>query len=145
VVANSIDAQSGTFIENIGTYNPVVKPTHLEIDADRALHWLLHGARPTETTAYLLSKIGVLDRFFEQRPNCKKDYSFLDKTTAATSKKSAVDEAPKAEKAKKEKADEEAPAEAASRAEAASELSEQSDQSQEPQEAASAEEPKQEG
>jgi len=55
------------------------------------MHWLLNGAQPTETAAYLLNKQGVLPRYLEQRPEKKKDYKFLDKRTAAISKPSAVD------------------------------------------------------
>jgi small subunit ribosomal protein S16 len=102
VVANSTCARNGAFIENIGTYNPVVKPTHIEVNDERALHWLLQGAKPTETTAYLLNKVGVLERFFEQRPGARKNYAFLDKTTSMTLKKSAVDASFEATKTRKE-------------------------------------------
>lgn len=91
VVTPSTAARNGRFVETLGTYDPVRKPAHVEIDEERALHWLLNGAKPTETTAYLLNRIGVLDRFFEQRPGAKKEYSFLDKRTAAMSVKSAIE------------------------------------------------------
>lgn len=55
------------------------------------MHWLLNGAQPTETAAYLLNKLGVLPRYLDQRPEKKKDFKYLDKTTAAISKPSAVD------------------------------------------------------
>ena len=104
VVANSTAARGGAFIETIGTYNPVAKPKHLAIDGDRALHWLLLGARPTETMAYLLNKTGVLEQYFAQRTNAKKDYGFLDKRTAATSVRSVVDKPAGEPKAKAEPA-----------------------------------------
>jgi small subunit ribosomal protein S16 len=84
VVAKSTAARDGAFIEIIGTYNPLTNPKQIAIDGDKALDWLMKGAQPTETVAYLLKKEGVLDRFFENRPNAKKDYGFLDKTTSAT-------------------------------------------------------------
>ncbi|HJP82764.1 MAG TPA: 30S ribosomal protein S16 [Fimbriimonadaceae bacterium] len=95
VVAKSTAGRNGAFVETIGQYDPVVKPTLINIDKERALHWLLSGAQPTETTAILLNKIGVLEEFFKQRPASKKDYKFLDKRTAAMSVKSAI-EAPAA-------------------------------------------------
>ena len=95
VVAKSTAGRNGAFVETIGQYDPVVKPTLINIDKERALHWLLNGAQPTETTAILLNKIGVLEEFFKQRPASKKDYKFLDKRTAAMSVKSAI-EAPAA-------------------------------------------------
>lgn len=95
VVAKSTAGRNGAFVETIGQYDPVVKPTLININKERALFWLLQGAQPTETTAILLNKIGVLDEFFAQRPASKKDYKFLDKRTAVMSVKSAI-EAPAA-------------------------------------------------
>ncbi len=96
VVAESNTGRNGAFVETIGKYDPTKQPTVMEIDEERAMHWLLSGAQPTETVAYLLNKNGVLPRFLEQRPNQKKAYAFLDKRTAATSVASAVDAAPAA-------------------------------------------------
>jgi small subunit ribosomal protein S16 len=95
VVAKSTAGRNGAFVETIGQYDPVVKPTLININQERALHWLLNGAQPTETAAILLNKIGVLEEFFKQRPASKKDYKFLDKRTAAMSVKSVI-EAPAA-------------------------------------------------
>ena len=105
VVAPSTAGRNGRFVETIGTYDPTVKPSHVQINEDRAMHWLMSGAQPTETAAYLLNKSGILPRYLDQRPEKKKDYKFLDKTTAAISKPSAVDVPAKAAAA--------APAEAA--------------------------------
>lgn len=91
VVAPSTAGRNGRFVETIGTYDPTVKPTHVQIDEQRAMHWLMSGAQPTETAAYLLNKSGILPKYLDQRPEKKKDYKFLDKTTAAISKQSAVD------------------------------------------------------
>lgn len=101
VVAKSTAGRNGAFIETLGTYNPIVKPTHVEIDGERAMHWLMQGAQPTETAARLLNKTGVLEQYFAQRPGAKKDYAFLDKRTAATSVRSVMDKQsePKAEAA----------------------------------------------
>ena len=85
VVAESTSGRNGAFVETIGTYDPVAQPKKLEINEERAMHWLLQGAEPTETTAYLLNKTGVLPKYLEQRPSQKKKYSFLDKRTAAIS------------------------------------------------------------
>lgn len=111
VVAKSTAGRNGSFIEVIGTYNPVAQPKHLNIKEDRALYWLLEGAQPTETTAVLFSRLGILEKFFEQRPSAKKDYKFLDKRTAAMSVESVVTPvaAPKAEEAAAPAVVEEAP------------------------------------
>ncbi len=104
VVAKSSAGRNGAFVETIGTYDPVVKPTLININEERALHWLMTGAQPSETTAILLNKVGILPKYFEARPAAKKGYKFLDKRTAAISKPSAVSAAepapaPKAEAA----------------------------------------------
>jgi small subunit ribosomal protein S16 len=99
VVAHSTRSRNGSFKELIGTYNPLTQPKEVKIDKDRALHWLLQGAQPTETVAYLLKKEGILDQYFAQRPKAKDDFKFLDKTTGPMSKKSVVQEMPAAEPA----------------------------------------------
>lgn len=92
VVAKSTAGRNGNFVETIGTYNPVIKPTHLQVNEERALYWLMQGAQPSETSAYLLNKIGVLDRYFEQRPAAKASFKFLDKRTAAISVPSVIEQ-----------------------------------------------------
>jgi small subunit ribosomal protein S16 len=91
VVAESSAGRNGAFVETLGTYDPTRQPKLLEVNEERALHWLYLGAQPSETAAIILNKTGVLAKFFEQRPGQKKNYSFLDKRTAATSVASAVD------------------------------------------------------
>jgi small subunit ribosomal protein S16 len=93
-VAKSTAGRDGAFIEVIGTYNPVTQPKQINIKEDRALHWLLSGAQPTETTAVLFSKLGILDKYFEQRPAAKKSYKFLDKRTGTMSVQSVIKAAP---------------------------------------------------
>ena len=60
VVADSRYPRDGRFIEEIGTYNPVVNPAELKVDVDRAQAWIKTGARPTETVRDLLKKAGAL-------------------------------------------------------------------------------------
>ena len=59
VVADSRFPRDGRFIEEIGTYNPVVSPAELKVDVDRAQAWIKTGAQPTETVRALLKKAGV--------------------------------------------------------------------------------------
>jgi len=88
VVAKSTAGRNGAFKENLGTYDPVAQPTIVTINEERALYWLRQGAEPSETTAYLLNSVGVLPKFFDERPKAKLKYKFLDKRTAAISVKS---------------------------------------------------------
>lgn len=54
VVADQRSPRDGRTIETIGRYNPQTDPSTIEIDAERAQHWLDHGARPSESVATLL-------------------------------------------------------------------------------------------
>ena len=56
VVADSRYPRDGRFIEEIGTYNPVVNPAELKVDVDRAQAWIKTGAQPTETVRDLLKQ-----------------------------------------------------------------------------------------
>ena len=60
VVADSRYPRDGRFIEEIGTYNPVVNPAELKVDVDRAQAWIKTGAQPTETVRDVLKKAGAL-------------------------------------------------------------------------------------
>jgi small subunit ribosomal protein S16 len=62
VVADSRAPRDGRFIETIGFYNPRTEPPTIEIKEDRALHWLSHGAQPTEAVARFLERLGTMDR-----------------------------------------------------------------------------------
>jgi small subunit ribosomal protein S16 len=54
VVADRRSPRDGRTIETIGHYNPQPDPSVIELNAERARHWLDHGAQPTRTVAALL-------------------------------------------------------------------------------------------
>lgn len=60
VAADGRAPRDGKFIEKIGTYNPMTHPATIELDFERALHWVQVGAQPTDTTRSLLSREGVM-------------------------------------------------------------------------------------
>jgi small subunit ribosomal protein S16 len=60
VVANSTSRRDGKFIEKLGTYNPLTVPATVNVNRERALHWLNRGAEPTHTVNRILSFKGVL-------------------------------------------------------------------------------------
>ena len=61
VVADSRSPRDGKFIEELGTYNPLVDPAEFKVDAEKAKTWIKNGAQPTETVKALLKKNGILD------------------------------------------------------------------------------------
>jgi len=63
VVADARAPRDGAFIEIIGHYDPLTDPETMVIKEEKALHWLKQGAKPTDTTARLLDKAGILEKF----------------------------------------------------------------------------------
>ncbi|MGN1128498.1 MAG: 30S ribosomal protein S16 [Candidatus Flemingiibacterium sp.] len=61
VAADSRYPRDGRFIEVIGTYNPMVDPVEVKIDAEKAKKWIANGAQPTDTVRALLKKTGAID------------------------------------------------------------------------------------
>jgi small subunit ribosomal protein S16 len=109
VVADSRNQRDGRFIEILGQYEPRHDPSSINLDADRAVHWLRHGAQPTETVAKILEVAGVWDAY-----------------KTATGKDAAAKpkpRTPKAKAVKETKAEATAPASAASEEPASDESS----------------------
>ena len=59
VVADRRSPRDGRTIETIGHYNPQTEPSTIVVDAERARHWLEHGAQPSRTVARLLRTKGI--------------------------------------------------------------------------------------
>jgi small subunit ribosomal protein S16 len=66
VVADGRSPRDGRFIEILGQYEPREDPSRISVDTDRAVHWLRHGAQPTEQVAKLLEVAGVWDAFKQE-------------------------------------------------------------------------------
>lgn len=72
VVADSRSPRDGRFIEKIGNYNPLLakdSEQRVQLDADRAKHWLSVGAQPTDRVARFLDAAGVRERAARNNPN----------------------------------------------------------------------------
>ena len=60
VVADSRYPRNGRFIEEIGTYDILKKPSEFNVDAEAVKKWIANGAQPTDTVKALLKKNGVI-------------------------------------------------------------------------------------
>jgi small subunit ribosomal protein S16 len=60
VVSDARAPRDGKFIEKIGTYNPATNPASILIKEDRAFHWLMVGAQPSDTVRAMLSYKGIM-------------------------------------------------------------------------------------
>ena len=67
VVADSRSPRDGRIIENLGWYNPLVEPSAIQINEEKALGWLKNGAQPTESVTQLLKRTGILARFEQSK------------------------------------------------------------------------------
>ena len=59
VAADSRSPRDGAFIESVGFYDPITDPATINVNLDRARHWINVGAQPTETVRSILKQAGV--------------------------------------------------------------------------------------
>lgn len=100
VVADARAPRDGKFIEKIGQYNPNSTPAGIDLKSERALHWLMTGAQPTDTTRKILSvkgimfqkhlQVGVLKGAISQEDADSKFNSWLEEKAKAREAKLAI-------------------------------------------------------
>ena len=59
IVADSRSPRDGRFIDEIGYYNPVVKPVEVKVNEEKATEWLKKGAQPTDVVKRLFDQAGL--------------------------------------------------------------------------------------
>ena len=62
VVADSRRSRDGKFIDQVGTYNPMLNkdnPERIKIDIEKAKEWIGKGAQPSDRVKLFLSTMGV--------------------------------------------------------------------------------------
>jgi small subunit ribosomal protein S16 len=63
VVADARTKRDGRAIEEIGKYHPKADPSLIEVNSERAQHWLSVGAQPTDPVRKLLEVTGDWQKF----------------------------------------------------------------------------------
>ena len=58
VVADNESSRDGRFLENVGTYDPLIDPAKVTLNSERIQYWMSQGAKPTDTVKNLLKKEG---------------------------------------------------------------------------------------
>jgi small subunit ribosomal protein S16 len=127
VVANSRSPRDGKYLEQIGTYNPLLakdSADRVKLIEDRARYWLGVGAQPTDRVARFLDAAGIKER--AARVNPKKGEPGEKAKERAEERAAKIAEAEEAARAAEEEAKaaaaapaaEEAPAEEAAAEEA---------------------------
>ncbi|EGD57732.1 30S ribosomal protein S16 [Novosphingobium nitrogenifigens DSM 19370] len=72
VVANSRAPRDGKYLEQVGTYNPLLAKddeNRVRFVDDRVRYWLGVGAQPTDRVARLLDKQGIKERAATSNPS----------------------------------------------------------------------------
>ena len=72
VVANSRAPRDGAYLEQVGTYNPLLAKddaNRVRLVEDRVRYWLGVGAQATDRVARLLDKAGIKERAATNNPN----------------------------------------------------------------------------
>lgn len=60
VVADGESPRDGRYLENVGTYNPLLDPVEVNLKTERVQYWLQQGAIPSDTVKNILKKEGVI-------------------------------------------------------------------------------------
>jgi small subunit ribosomal protein S16 len=71
VVTNSRSPRDGKYLEQVGTYNPVLAKDdekRVTLVEDRVRYWLGVGAQPTDRVARMLDKAGIKERAATNNP-----------------------------------------------------------------------------
>ena len=71
VIVDQRKTRDGRTVEDIGYYNPRTEPSTIQVDEDRALHWLMVGAQPSDTVRSILKQAGVMETFRRARQSAK--------------------------------------------------------------------------
>jgi small subunit ribosomal protein S16 len=71
VVADSRSPRDGKYLEQIGTYNPLLAKddaNRVKLDEDRARYWVGVGAQATDRVARFLDAAGIKERAAKNNP-----------------------------------------------------------------------------
>lgn len=72
VAADSRKPRDGRYLEQIGTYNPLLAKDdekRIQLNEDRARYWLGVGAQPSDRVARFLDAAGIRERAARNNPN----------------------------------------------------------------------------
>jgi small subunit ribosomal protein S16 len=92
VVAEATAPRDGRYIEQIGTFNPMLKKDHADrvrLQEDRVKHWLSVGAQPTDRVLRILDGAGLAKRDAQNNPEKAKPKKKAQERLAAAAEKAA--------------------------------------------------------
>jgi small subunit ribosomal protein S16 len=89
VIAQSTAPRDGRFIEQVGSYNPLLPRDHadrVKLDTERVKHWIGVGAQPTDRVARFLDAAGLMKREAKANPSKAKPRKKRQEREAAAAK-----------------------------------------------------------
>jgi len=92
VVAHGTSPRDGRYIEQIGTFDPMLKkddPNRVKLVDERVKHWLGVGAQPTDRVLRLLDAKGFAKRDARNNPEKAKPKKKAQERAAAAAEKAA--------------------------------------------------------
>ena len=97
VAAHTTSPRDGRYIEQIGTFNPMLKKddeNRIKLNLERCKYWLSVGALPTDRVARFLDAAGLMQRTASNNPNkAKPRKKRLEREAAQAEKAKAAAEA----------------------------------------------------
>jgi small subunit ribosomal protein S16 len=92
VLADARSPRDGRFLENLGSWNPMLAKDNAErvkLDADRIKHWLDQGAQPTDRVLRFLNEAGLATRAAKSNPEKAKPGKKAQERAAEKAQKAA--------------------------------------------------------
>jgi len=71
VLADARSPRDGRFLENLGSWNPMLakdNDARVKLDAERITHWIAQGAQPTDRVLRFLNEAGLAKREAKNNP-----------------------------------------------------------------------------
>lgn len=62
VVADSRSPRNGSFVDQVGRYDPMTDPPTIVLDEEKAREWLRKGAQPSEPVQRFLRSRGIIGK-----------------------------------------------------------------------------------
>lgn len=93
VIAHGTSPRDGRYIEQIGTFDPMLKkdnPERVKLLDERVKHWLSVGAQPTDRVLRLLDAQGLAKRPARNNPDKAKPKKKAQERAAAAAEKAAA-------------------------------------------------------
>lgn len=60
IISPALAPRDGSYLDQVGFYNPRTEPATLDINSEKAVAWLRKGVQPTDRVAKLLAQVNII-------------------------------------------------------------------------------------